>query len=355
MQPKLRYSLAAALLTVALTPLSAQSVTTTPVGAVSMEALANSDTLLTTTLVRPSVYQGTVTNIEGNNLTLSGFSFADGDLQYQVGVQSNTYYLHVISGEKAGHYSTVIANNGSAVTLEFEDDIISGLAQGDSVVIRPYWTLGTLFPAVDAGKSFIASTNNFGAGRRTEILFPNVVGAGINKSTSVIYYFNSYWRMAGNVAPNRDDVIVPPDTYFTIRNNNGSDSTDLTTVGEVDAHPFVVSIAKYASSQTDNPVSMIRPVEMKLGELGLDDVFVPSTNNFSSGRGDELLVYDSSTAVKNRSATSIYFFNGFWRRAGNVGVNQNETLIPAGAALVIRKQKATVNDVEDWVIPPLSL
>lgn len=355
MHSKLCYPLAAGLLAVALSPVSAQSVTTTPVGAVSVTALANSDTLLSPTLVRPSVYEGTVSAVSGNELTLRDFSFDANVLQYSQGVQSNTYYLQVVSGSSAGHFSTVISNSTTSATLEFESDIIAGLAEGDRVVIRPYWTLRTLFPAENAGVSFVASTSTFNSGRRTELLFPNLTSLGINKSAAATYFYFQYWRKQGDLSPDRGDVIIPPGSFFTVRGNNSSTNTTLALVGVVDVNKLATPLLATVGQKNDNPVTQPRPIGIALGSLGLESAFVPSTSTFNSGRGDELLVFSSESAVKNRSASATYFYFGYWRKVGDLSPDQATTIIPAGSALVIRKKALTESAVIDWVLPELPL
>ncbi len=351
MHSKLRYSLAAGLLAAALTPLSAQSVTTTPVGAVSMEALANSDTPYVPTLVRPAAYEGSIAGGGGGEYALASAAFQVGALEYSEGEQSNTYYLQILSGQAAGHHSTVISNTENSVTLEFESDILSMIQVGDRVVIRPYWTLATLFPPAEAGVSYFASTSNLSSGRKTEVIFPDVSGVGINKSATAIYYYNQFWRRVGSSTINRGDVIVPLDAYVVIRHNNVAENSRITCVGEVDLGQFFIPLGAVSGGRNDNLVAYNRPVDSTLGQLGLESVFTPSTSNLSSGRGDELLVFDPSIPIKNRPVSAIYYYNQFWRKVGQSSQDQADAVIPAGSALVIRKQSVVAGSVQDWGVP----
>lgn len=353
MHSKLRYSLAAGLLAAALTPLSAQSVTTTPVGAVSMEALANSDSFFSIPLLRPAVFEGTISAISGNVLTLAGADFSIDELRYEAGVQSNTYYAKISTGAAEGQFSTVISNAAGSVTCEYEQDILNNIQVGDKVSIRPYWTLGSLFPASSEGSAFVASTTNFASGRRTEIIFPDVTSVGINKSSAATYFYNGFWRRVGAVSTNSNDVVIPPDSYYVVRTNNAVASSTVTVVGEVSTSGNAVALLASNSGRNDNPVAVHLPVSKALADLGLQtgDVFIASTSNFASGRGDELIVFDNNQVAKNKSSSAVYFYNGYWRKVGDVSVNQNATLLPAGSAVVIRKKQLSGNAVVDWVQP----
>lgn len=335
-------------------PASAQSVTTVPVGAVTLEALANSDSYFSIPLVRPSIFEGVVSAKSGTTLSLSGASFGTNELQYAAGIQSNTYYIQIASGAASGQFSTILSNTANAVATEYESDILGSVQVGDRVVIRPYWTLGTLFPASSAGASFVASTSNFTAGRRTEILFPDVTTVGVNKSPASLYFFNSYWRKSGSVSENKNDTIIPPDTYIIIRGNNYATSTKLVISGAVQPGPQVVSLLSSSSTRNDNPAGGVLPIDTPLEDLNLveEGAFIVSTSNFTAGRGDELLLFDNAIAAKNKAPSTVYFYNSYWRKSGSVATNQNTTLIPAGSAYVIRKKQTLSNETTDWKQPP---
>lgn len=336
---------------------SAQSVTTTPVGAVTLTALANSDTHFSIPLVRPSVFEGVVGGKSANVITLTGAAFTTDILKYQAGVQSNTYYIQMTSGSAVGHFSKVVSNSASSVTCEYETDITDSIQLGDKVVIRPYWTLGTVFPDSAAGTYFVPSTSNLTSGRRTEILIPDFTSDGINKSPNVTYFYNTFWRRVGNVTVNQNDVIIPPDTFFIIRGNSYAESTKTVITGVVNLSVNTVSIMGSSLGRNDNPVGIIAPTPLAFGSLNLIEsgAFIASTSNLSSGRGDELLVYDNSQVAKNKAPSATYYYNSFWRKVGDASVNQNTANLPEGAALVIRKKQAIASHVVDWPQPAIIL
>lgn len=359
MVPKLslRITFSAGLLALvaSLTPSHSQDVVeavTEPVGVVKTRLAANSDTFVSLSFPRPSLTGGTVQGVNGQQITLSIPSpLAPQGLVYVEGSQPNTYYLQMKSGAAAGHYATINANTESAVVTEFEPDILAMLQPGDRAEIVPYWTLGTLFPPEDAGESFVPSTSNLQSTRRTEILIPNVGFLGVNKSTSAIYFYNGYWRRVGAVGPNRKDDVLLPDSYFVVRGNNFSGDRELVMSGTVTSD-HVLPITTWTSTN-DNLIGLPIPKSFTPNSLGLvqQGIFTPSPSNLQSARRDVLLAFFPLTegqTARNRSASAIYFYNGFWRRVGDVGSDQGDIPFPSGTVFILRKTASTSPSVADW-------
>lgn len=333
------------------------SVATVPVGYVTTPTAENSDSFFSPTVLRPAVYTGTISEIDGNFLTLSNFSLAAGALNYAPGTQPNTYYLTVTTGGATGQYSTVISNTGIGVTTEFEDDLLDSMSVGDPVVIRPYWTLGTVFPPESAGSSFTASTNNLLSGRRTTLLVPNRSSIGINKSAAKSYFFNGFWREVGDSSTNRNDVFLAPDSFLIIRQSNGASSSDVTVMGEVRVVPLAIPLFSDSVQTNDNPLSMQLAQDTTLEQLGLieQSAFLSSVSNLLSGRRDQLLVFSNVGSVVNRAASAVYFYNSYWRQVGDASPNRGSTVLPAGSVVVVRKYPTAVATISDWVTPSVSL
>lgn len=322
-----------------------------PNGYIRQTALSESDTLIALPLVRPAVFNGRLASFTGNTLALEHANLAPSSLVYNAGMQRNTHYLQVLTGPAAGHYSTVLGNTADSVTTEFETDILALIQPGDRIAIRPYWTFGSLLPASDAGASYVASTSNFPGGRRTEVLTPNIQSTGINRSAGATYFFNEFWRKVGAVSADQSDTALLPDSYLTVRGNNYTADTSVLVSGEIPPAVQIVSLRTTPGFQNDNPVGLALPVDITLSALGLTGdgrPFKPSAGNFPSGRGDELLVFNNLLREKNKSPGATYFFNGFWRKVGAVGTDQNATTIPAGSALVIRRQGDVTPPTDDW-------
>ncbi len=252
---------------------------------------------------------------------------------------------------KEGSYYTVTANGTNTLTVNLNGDSLSAVAAGTSVTLIPYWTLGTAFPASDAGTSYTASTGTGGFNRQTQILLPNLTSAGINLASSGTYYnYNGAWRVAGSDGTaSYDDTILPPSTYFTVR--NASATTTFTPAGGVYMNRIVAPLDTQASTAQDNAVALPRPVAVSLNDLGLIDsgAFSPSTGTGGFARTDTLLVYDNTVlGINKASSATYYYYNGGWRLAGTDGTaDYGATQIPYGVGFTIRKY-ATTNAVTSF-------
>jgi uncharacterized protein (TIGR02597 family) len=99
----------------------------------------------------------------------------------------------------------------------------------------------------------------------------------------------------------------------------------------------------------DNYVSAGRPLDITLDNLGLVNTgnlgasaFTPSAGTTGGARRDQLLVFNNTSLAFNKSASAIYYYlsnnsTQGWRSTSNSTADAGGTIIPAGAALVIRK------------------
>jgi len=343
---------AAAILLVPGWAAAQESAASVPVGHVTRTFQPESDTFFTIPIPREAVYTGSIQTVVGNGIQLVEMNFAEGELVYAAGVQSNTYYLHIVSGAAVGHYGTITANDAEWVSTDLDADILEDLQPGDRAIIRPYWTLGTLFPTELAGSAFLTSGNNLPSQRGSEILLPNITGFGVNRALNQIYFHNGFWRLVGDVGRNQDDTILLPDSYLVFRSRSNS-ALARSFAGEVDPSLLNVQILALENNQHDNLIGISSASSIALADLNLVQAgsFMESTSNFPGGRGDELLVYEPRSGY-NLAPNIIYFYNDFWRQVGNVGDNQNATLLPENAVILIRKRSAGSFTATDWKLNP---
>lgn len=333
----------------------AQTATTNPVGFVKLTELAASDTIVSAPLERASEFHGLVASVSGSTITVQGTTGWTADqFLYAAGTQPKTYFVRFVSGTRAGAYFTVLGNTANALTIDLNGDTLSTVASGDKLQITPYWTLGTIFPATDAGVSFEGSTSTLS--RKTELLFTAPNASGVNLAASSIFYFyNSSWRKVGvAVATSFDDAVILPDSYFVIRNKTRPGT--LTVVGSVLMSPIEIGLSSLAAGQQDNLVALARPKEVSLDDCGLiaSGAFVASASPLS--RKDQLYVFDNSATGTNKSATAIYYFyNNAWRKVGQpVTANFGAELIfKAGTGVIVRKAANGVADATSaWLNNP---
>ena len=240
---------------------------------------------------------------------------------------------------KEGSYYTVTANDASSVTVNLNNDTLSAVTAGTTVSLIPYWTLGTAFPASDAGVSYIASASSLSTARQTQILLPDLVTPGINLANATQYYYygpSSAWRKVGG-STSANDTILLPTTYLTLR--NVGTATTFTPTGGVYMNRVTITLDTQASAAQDNAITVPRPTNVTLDQLDLitTGAFTPSTNTLSTGRKDQLFVFSNTTAGINKSADFTYYYvNGAWRSTVS-SASAGSMVIPYSTGLILRK------------------
>ncbi|MCB1122649.1 MAG: TIGR02597 family protein [Verrucomicrobiae bacterium] len=305
---------------------------TNPVGVIQKTALGDSDTLISIPLKRPAVFNGVVASISGATLT------AEGSPGWTANEWAGAYYAFARSGGAAGGYAMIESNTANSVTFEEALDG-SGLAQGDSFSIHPFWTLGTLFPD---GAGVHESANH--VNRDTEIFIPDAGGLGTNlgAETTFYYYNGAFHQVGAALDATFDDAPLLPDTYFVLRNNT-STATTVTFTGEVVMGSLSLPLLALDAGEQDNVVGLQRPIEMTLDESGLGASLEP---------GDQLLVWDDSTPKQNRplSDATVYTWDGSSWSGGNAG-GADEVFTPGRGVLIRRGATGSISEV-DWQNSP---
>ena len=198
---------------------SAQSVSTDPVGFTTQVCPANSDTYISVPFTRPPEFVGATASATINTITVSGSPWTVNQFVYAAGTQPKTYFVligpHTSTNPKEGLIFQITANTANTLTVNAGGDDLSSIVAATQILVIPYHTFASVFPASDAGVSFIISPS--AVNRQTQIFIPNYAGVGINLAPSATYfYFNGAWRKFGNplTEDHGDDPIVNAG-YFT--------------------------------------------------------------------------------------------------------------------------------------------
>lgn len=340
------------LLALAIAPLAllslahAQNATTNPVGAITVDLPRGSDTIMSVPLAKADSFRGAVTSRSGFTITVNP-SPAWGSFT------SVPHYVQAIDGTQAGVLFDVASNTADTITLVDNGLAPTGLDAGTNFKVVEYWTLGTLFPASDANVSFTPSANTLGLTRRTQINFPNVAETGINRASSATYFFTgSSWRSTAAAGVDANNTPILPDSFIVVRNpTTAADGLKLTVTGSVNFDPISIPLDTTAGAPNDNFVSMSRPVDVTLNDLGLisSGAFTPSTSVLGLGRKDQLLVFNNaSIGINKASSATFFYYSGTWRNTASAGVDAGTTTIPAGAGIIIRKSSGTSASSTFW-------
>jgi uncharacterized protein (TIGR02597 family) len=329
------------------------SLTTDPVGVIVTSCLSQSDTYVSIPFTRPSEFTGTVQSASGNMLTINGTpGWTNNQFVYAAASQPKHYYALLGNGgttnPKEGHIYQITGNGSSTLSLDTTFDNLTGIVANTQVTIIPYWTLATIFPVSDVGISFTPTSSP--PTYQTLLRFPNYSAPGINQPYAAEYYFNGgAWRLVGDGfdnPPDHGDDPLSPDSYFVVRNVNGSPTLPLRALGSVLMKKVAVPLVSVQSGKQDNPVAMIRPVAVSLDATGL----APIDNSFS--QNDQLLLFNNARRQFDKRPYRIYTYNDGWRLASDsTGGDHGKDVIPAGSAMIVRKAVSSASPVF-WINSP---
>lgn len=311
---------------------SAQTVATDPVGFVSYTVNANSDQKLGLPMQQATTFSGTASSVSGTTVNATG-----------VAPLTAASFLLVTSGPAVGKWEQITASSNGSVSIEAA---IPGFTSSNSFEIKPFWTLGTMFPN---GGSLPKSTDVFDPIAEILMNNPSAVGANIAPSSAYFYFVGDADYPAGWYDSSNPDgglktgVLLSPDTLFTVRNKTGSAFT-ITMVGSVPADKIALEISGRTSGPQDNLIYNLFPADVSLANSGLaPQAITASTDIFSPG--DQLLVYPLNNTGFNTAPPTAYFYfqgdadypQGWYNSSDPDGGLKNNIVLPAGSGFVIRK------------------
>ncbi|QYM77955.1 TIGR02597 family protein [Horticoccus luteus] len=334
----------------------AVDVASAPVGYVNITLLRASDTIVAVPLAAGIAYSGRITSI----LPSAGGQFivkVSGAPAFASDQFKQFYYLRIGTGARHGAYFTIVANTADTLTLDSEGNDYSALAVGDTIKIRRYWTLGTLFPVAESNtplNPLAASPGPLGPQRRSQIILFDHGYEGINLPAAGVYYFTSAgWYQAVTGNPRADDIVLHPDSSFIIRQPAViAQDTVWAVAGSVVEEDERIPLFTSSSGPQDNVVALNRPFDTALSASGLDASFVASASTFPNDRRDQLLVFDNTVRAFNKTPVATYYRVGRdWIKAAPGNPTANDTVLNATTGLVIRKFRDATSASTEWVSP----
>jgi uncharacterized protein (TIGR02597 family) len=315
--------------------------TTDPVGFVSYTVNANSDQKLGVPMQQASVFQGTATTVSGTSVTASG-----------INTLSGANFLVVTSGTANGKWEQIASSGAGSVTLSAS---ISGFANGDSFAIKPFWTLGALFPN---GGAVPASPDVFDPRALVLLNNPSATGVNIPAASFYLYHSGSVDYPAGWYDANDPDaglqnnVVISPEVSLSIRNSTSS-PVSVSFVGSVPTGKFALDIVRSESGNQDNLVYNKFPADTTLGNSDLASSGAVDSSADVFDPGDLVLFYGLNNSGANPAASAFYLYHAGsvdyaagWYNANDPDSGlQNSVVIPAGSPLVIRKKQGIASTV----------
>jgi uncharacterized protein (TIGR02597 family) len=325
----LRFSLAI-LLAAGFSANAQTTATTDPVGFVSYTVNANSDQKVGVPMQQASAFQGTAATVSGTTVSAAGITSLSG-----------ANLLLVTSGTAQGKWEQIVSSAAGTVTLAAS---IPNFSNGNSFVIKPFWTLNTLFPN---GGSLPKSQDP--EAPVAYILVNNPAAVGINlPSAGTCFYYDGTgdllpagWYADGSFE-SADNFVLSPETFITIRNGTSS-AVNVSFVGSVPVDGLGLDVTSTSSGPQDNLIYNQFPSDVTLANSDLvsSGVFSPSPD--PEAPTDLLLVYSLNSSGQNppTSASYIYVAAGGplaagWYTDGSFE-SANNVVLPAGGSYIIRK------------------
>jgi uncharacterized protein (TIGR02597 family) len=325
--------------------LTAESVSTNPVGYVTVSINAASDARVGVPLMRSATFGGSVNSISAGVIEVSSVV---------PDVTSDVHFLWVTSGALAGQWFTVEAATSSSLTVS-EDLESAGLLVADSFSVVPFWTLESLLPS---GGGLPQSSNVFDP--VGQVLLNDVNAAGVNLAPVASYIYHdgaqgpAGWYDANDLnAGIAGDTIISPETYITVRNSTVS-AVSLVFAGSVPVQPLSNGVKSSSSGSQDTQVPNPYPAGVTYANSNLleSGALRASPNVFDPL--DQLLLFPESSSGYNPAPTkAVLYHDGSqgpagWYDANDVsGGTIDSEEIPAGSALVIRRAAGN-DEILNW-------
>lgn len=257
---------------------------------------ANTDVRLTIPLDRELAHAGLIDDdaneTDGTTITFQGTP--GWTLNQWAPGGGETYCAIIGSGVQDGLRGLISGNDANSLTISSiqNNADLSQVAHGDTVEIRPCWTLGSFF-----------ADSDIPAGTQLFLFAGETPGQNISPNTT-IFRSTTDWRILSDatlpVNTLVDDWILHPGESLMLR-TLGTPVDSLVVFGDVPTSGHKAPIEKLETSVAqDTTIGYFSPVPETIGASGL---------GFTAG--DQLLVFPpNDTAGLNKSALQILFYNG---------------------------------------------
>ena len=302
---------------------------TDPVGYVTIETAANSDSKSGITLLRPIVASLSASAVANNTLT-SGSTFTD--------VTTEPHYLVFTSGSLTGQWFEVVSTTGNDITLS---DDVSAAEDGSTFEIRPFWTLNTLF---QNGDGVVASSDVDAPVCFVLLNNPNALGTNLAPN-QVFFYHDGSQGPAGwynfDGLSTAGDQVLSPESFITIRNLTASPLSTVVS-GTVPVDVVVNSVLSRSNGSQDSLVYNPYPSGITLSTSNLIASGVVRESSDVDNPLDFVLLYSETITGTNPAPTGVFFYHD--GSQGPEGWYNFDGLTPAdskvineGAPVVIRR------------------
>ena len=338
---------------------SAQSVATTPVGAVTVTVAASFDgvTYNTTQISAPlhatplvpgdgvspvspsGALIGKITSVGAATIEMSTAGWTSGQLSQP----AYPIFVKITSGANQGRCFHITANTENTLTVNNQNTDLTTLtfmtgANGDTFELLAGDTLlgflGTPSNGVVGG-----TASQFSGNQVDKVTLNN-----ITNNVLFTYYYNTdfgQWRRSGS-STNQNNVVIAPDTGISYQRVANTDLV-ITLVGAVPTS----RVRSIVPTLGTTVLARYFPTDATLVDLGIHNL----PNWRKVGVGDVTIATSDRVLIKNGLTIFSYYYDGLssqWKRSGS-GSNQGAVVVGAGSAVRIQRGGA-VGSFDTWTV-----
>ena len=331
-----------AALVAGVSSISAQSVTTDPVGFITLSVFGATPgnnpayTFLGLGFTQPVNYQAALASAAGTNLTDSSAAFTANQFSGPAGA----FYVELTNGTGAGRTSQ-ITGTPTATTITTATDLSSFVTSGTTYKIRKNWTLASVFGAdpTAAGASGLAGGSNTTA---DQVLVFSASGQGYTQ-----YYYKTSglggtgWRSTASTSIDASSTpFLSTDGVLVARQASGNLTFAL--AGAVKLGPTALPVGPGF-----NLLSNVYPAgTFTLATSGLQGSGLTGGTNITA---DQVLIFNNTTNGYDQYYFKTSGLGGTgWRSTASTSTDASNTAIPFGASVFINR---TNPGSFTWVAP----
>jgi len=323
-------SLTLTLLSAFATSLTAQTVSTVPVGFNTVTVAANSVAALGVPFDRVAKFAAAVSSRTSTTLTTTGAGWTPSSPANAnsfgpfSGTGENPHVVLMKTGASTGKRFIIDSNTADTLTITTAGDLTTLIANGDSYQIIPCHTLSSLFGTDGAGLN-VGNTAS------------TVDNVQIRESGAWLTYFHTanpsgFWARVGGGATNFNNHPILPEQGFLLVRRAGS--FNFTGLGVVPSTNLLTDFPAAAVTHFANRF----PVDTTLAGLGLHSNAAWKSAN-SAGSADQVLIRNASGGWDTYFHTTGV--SGFWAKIGGGATNFDTFAIPIGTSMLVVRLPGT--------------
>lgn len=294
--------------------LSAQSVTTTPVGYVKLTIKGTGGqgseafSYLGVPMHHAADFQNVITAKADNSITCANAGWTLNEYE-------NSHYIMILSGTNTGMSTTITGNTGD--TLTTADNLSQVLTGDEQFAIHKYTTIADVFGATNSA----GLKASYGPGTADTILIQD------NSNSFNTYYYKNGglggigWRSSTNPINDKANTIIPHGAGIIVVRRENTDLI-ITVLGSVFPENVVTPIEQGFNWKTSSI-----PVDLTLSTLFGSNNQAGLDSGYGPGNADNVIIFNASGGFESYYYKDSGLGGIGWRSSGNPITDHANTVI----------------------------